>query len=75
LGGESRIEEIVDWITKNALGDLKPGDVVDGVKGQPVWQRSVSKAKRPMIKEGFLESGAGKWKLTKAGRNLVGQSS
>jgi hypothetical protein len=75
LGGESRFEEIVDWIRKNALSDLKPGDVLDGPKGQAVWQRAVSNAKRPMIKEGFLESGAGKWKLTKSGRNLVGQSS
>jgi hypothetical protein len=74
LGGESRFEEIVAWISKNALSDLKPGDVLDGPKGQPVWQRAVSKAKRPMIKEGFLEPGAGKWKPTKSGRNLVGQS-
>jgi hypothetical protein len=74
LGGENRFEEIVDWISKNALSDLKPGDVLDGPKGQPVWQRAVSKAKRPMIKEGFLEAGAGKWKLTKSGRDLAGQS-
>jgi hypothetical protein len=75
LGGECRFEEIVDWISKNAMSELKPGDVLDGPKGQPVWQRAVSKAKRPMTKEGFLEPGAGKWKLTKSGRNLVGQSS
>jgi hypothetical protein len=75
LGSESRFEEIVDWITKNAMSELKPGDVLDGPKGQPVWQRAVSKSKRPMIKEGFLESGVSKWKLTKSGRNLAGQSS
>jgi hypothetical protein len=74
-GGESRFEEIIDWIGRNATSDLKPGDMLDGPKGGPVWQRAVSKAKRPMIKEGFLEPGAGKWKLTKSGRNIVSQSS
>lgn len=74
LGGEGRFEEVVNWITKNAMSELKPGDVLDGPKGQPVWQRAVSKAKRPMIKEGFLEVGANKWKLTKSGKNLAGQS-
>ena len=73
-GGESGFEEIIDWITKNAMSVFKPGDISDGPKGQPIWQRGVSKAKRPMIKEGFLHAGAGKWKLTKSGRNLAGQS-
>ena len=54
LGGESRFEDIVNWIKKNAINDLKPGDLLDGSKGEPVWQRSVLKAKRPMVKEGFL---------------------
>jgi hypothetical protein len=36
LGGESRFDELVDWMTKNALGELKPGDVMPGPKGQPV---------------------------------------
>lgn len=75
LGGESGFEEIVDWISKNALNDLKPGDLLDGPKGQPVWQRAVSKAKGPMTKEGFLEAGGKLWKLTKSGRNLAGQLS
>ena len=75
LGGETRFEEIIDWVTKNAMTKLKPGDVLDGPKGQPVWQRAVSKAKRPMTKEGFLEPSAGKWKLTKSGRNLANQTS
>jgi len=75
LGGESNFEDIIDWITKNAMGALKPGDISDGPKGQPIWQQGVFKAKRPMIKEGFLHAGAVKWKLTKSGRNLAGQSS
>jgi hypothetical protein len=32
-GGESRFEEIIDWIKKNAVNDLKPGDILDGPKG------------------------------------------
>jgi len=72
-GGESSFEEIVDWITKNAINELKPGDVLVGKKGVPVWQNALSKARRPMIKEGFLERISGKWKLTKSGKNLAGQ--
>jgi hypothetical protein len=73
LGGESGFEEIVDWIKKNAVDELKPGDVLMGRKGLPIWQSAVSKARRPMIKEGFLEKIAGKWKLTKSGKNLAAQ--
>jgi hypothetical protein len=75
LGGECNFEEIVDWMKKNAMSDLKPGDILEGPKGLPVWQRALSKTKRPMVKEGFLEQAAGKWKVTKSGRNLVSQSS
>lgn len=74
LGGDSQFDEIVQWMKKNALDNLKPGDILEAPKGLPVWQRAVSKARRPMIKEGFLEPGASKWKLTKSGRNLAGQS-
>jgi hypothetical protein len=70
-GGECSSQEIVGWIEKNALSDLKPGDILDGPKGQPVWHRAVLKAKRPMTKEGFIEAITGKWKLTKSGKNLA----
>jgi hypothetical protein len=75
LGGESSFEEIIDWIAKNAIDELKPGDVLQGKKGLAVWHSAVSKARRPMIKEGFVETVAGKWKLTKSGKNLAVQSS
>jgi hypothetical protein len=74
VGGESSFEEVVDWIAKNAMGELKSGDVLTGRKGLPLWQNSVSRARRPMIREGFLEKIASKWKLTKAGKNLASQS-
>ncbi len=75
LGGDGRFEDIVDWIGRNAVNELKPGDTLDGPKGQPLWQRAVSKTRRPMIKEGFLEAGTGTWKLTKSGKGLASQSS
>jgi len=74
-GGECGLQEIISWIESNALSDLKPGDVLDGPKGQPMWHRAVLKAKRPMVKEGFIEAISGKWKLTKSGKNLAAQLS
>jgi hypothetical protein len=74
LGGEGRVDDVIDWIKTNTISQLKSGDLLEGAKGEPVWKRSVLKTKRPMTKEGFLESGAGNWKLTKSGRNLASQS-
>lgn len=74
VGGETTFEEIVEWITKNAMDELKPEDILPGKKGIPVWQNAVSKARRPMINEGFLDRIKGKWKLTKSGKDLAAQS-
>jgi hypothetical protein len=73
LGADSSFDAVADWIKKNALSELRPGDLLDGPKGEPVWLRALRRAKRPMIKEGFLEAGGGTWRLTKSGRNLASQ--
>ena len=75
LGGDSQLRRNSTLDKKECIERPEAGDILEAPKGLPVWQRALSKARRPMIKEGFLKAGgAGKWKLTKSGRNLAGQS-
>jgi hypothetical protein len=70
LGGNATRSQIMDWITEHGVSELKPGDLARTTRGRVVWQRNVGRAKRAMLKEGYLEPGS-KWKLTELGRNIA----
>lgn len=54
---------------------LKPNDLEPMSTGRPRWQAMVKRARRHMVKEGFIEKGGGTdWRITAAGkRAAVGQ--
>ena len=72
LGGEASRSQVTDWISRSAVDELKPGDLGRTTQGKLIWQRNVGRARRAMVKEGFLESTSGsKWKLTRLGRDVA----
>lgn len=72
LDGEGTRGQILDWIERTAMEELKAGDLAQASQGRLVWQRAVGRSKRAMVKEGYLEPNSGmKWKLTKLGREIA----
>ncbi len=72
LGGEANRSQVADWINRSALDQLKAGDVERSAQGRPIWQKNLSRARRAMIKEGYLEPDSkSKWKLTRLGRDIA----
>lgn len=55
---------------------LKASDFEPMSNGRPRWQAMVKRARRHMVKEGFIEKGGGtEWRITAAGRRAaVGQT-
>lgn len=72
LDGEGTRGQILAWIERTAMDELKPGDLVQASQGRAVWQRAIGRSRRAMVKEGYLEPDSGmKWKLTKLGREMA----
>ncbi len=67
LGGASTRAEIEDHLSETLATVLKQGDFTQMAHGVPRWKVMVRRARRPLIREGFLEDGAGPWRLTAAG--------
>lgn len=72
LGEDVGRSEVIDWIDRSAVDQLKPGDLGRTTQGKLIWQRNIGRARRAMIKEGYLEPNSGsRWKLTRLGREIV----
>jgi len=72
LGGAATRVELERALPPFLEGQASPADMVPGPRGVPRWRVMLRKARRPMIKEGFLESARGAtWQLSTAGKRLA----
>ncbi len=70
VGGEARRPEIEPVVFQLMEGRLQPGDLEVAGGGRPHWQNSVRRARKPLIREGWLsEDGSkGLWRITEKGK-------
>ena len=72
LQGEAKRNDLECQLEMVLNGQLLPGDLVANSRGIPMWKTSVRRARRPMMKEGFIEQAKGGWwRLTDAGRKMA----
>lgn len=74
LGGEANKQQLIPQVAKILGAYLKPGDLESTAQGLPIWHRAVARARRPMIRDGYLQAGTGlAWRLTPLGKKLAQQ--
>ena len=72
LGGEARRPDIEPQVEQLMRQNFQPGDHDPVSRGRSRWQIMIKRAHRHLIKEGWLENGAGKlWKITATGRQAA----
>ena len=72
LGGEATRREIEQRVEPELTSLLKPGDRRTMARGNPRWKVMVSRARKHLVREGFLEEATGvKWRITPAGRRVA----
>jgi hypothetical protein len=72
VGGTGTLAELERQLPRFLEGQATPADMTLGARGVPRWKVMLKKARRPMIKEGFLEkSTGGKWQLSAEGERLA----
>jgi hypothetical protein len=70
LDGKATRGELEASIEQMLSAELKKSD--NNTESTDAWKKMIGRARRPMIKEGFLEAGAGKmWKLTPEGKQAA----
>jgi len=74
LGGSANRTQIADWIKEHGKSDLRPGDLARTARGKVIWDGNLGRARRAMLKEGYLEPGPG-WRLTQLGRSIAERAS
>ena len=69
-GGEARRSDIEPVVFKVMEARLQPGDVELSGGRRPRWQNSIPRARKQLIREGWLSSGGSKglWRVTEKGR-------
>jgi hypothetical protein len=72
VGGEARRPDIEPQVEQLMKQNFQPGDHDPMSRGRSRWQIMIKRAHRHLIKEGWLENGAGKiWKITATGRQAA----
>jgi hypothetical protein len=72
LGGDANRREIEQHVESELVSMLKSGDRRPMARGNPRWKIMVRRARKYLIREGFLEDGAGKqWRITETGRRAA----
>lgn len=72
LGGEADWEELEKELAPLLDARLKPADLWPNSRGVPRWKSVAKRARKPMIREGFLEEATKRrWKITDAARHLA----
>ncbi|MEP6494795.1 MAG: hypothetical protein ABJF01_19065 [bacterium] len=70
--GRLPTSELIKHMEPIAKTTLKPTDFEPTSAGRPRWQAMVRKARRHMVKEGFIEGATGsEWRITTAGRRSI----
>jgi Mrr N-terminal domain len=68
-GGQSTAPELEPLVQQAMAAKLQPGDLDMMAGDRTKWQVMIKRARRPMVKEGWIEDGSGTtWRITKAGR-------
>lgn len=71
LGGRANDDDLAAHLERSVDGILQSGDH-ELSKGVPRWKMAALRARRPMIKEGFLaKSERGEWQIANEGRRLA----
>lgn len=72
-GGKASRQEIEDRLEAKLLSRLKPGDLKPtGRKRTARWKLMVRRARKPMVKEKYLEDQTGKqWQITPLGHQVA----
>jgi hypothetical protein len=72
LGGDTKLTAILRHLEPSAGSLWKEGDLAPGPAGRPRWKSMVKKCRRPMVKEGWLDSHPiTSWRITEAGRRAA----
>ena len=72
LDGEAKRKDIEAELEGRVDGWLKEGDYVTNSHGVPRWQTMIRRARKSMVKEGFLsDENLLKWIITKKGERIV----
>ncbi len=72
LGGEATLPQLQAHLTPQATALFKAGDLGTDGKGRPHWQVMVKRARRPMVKEGWIEAKpSNRWLLTEEGQRAA----
>ncbi len=72
LGGEARRDGIEAYFESSFADKLLPADLKLMVRGVPRWKVMIKRARKPMMKEGFLDGGNIKlWRISREGRRVA----
>ena len=72
VGGTATSVELEKALPPFLEGHATPADLAPGPRGVPRWRVMLKKARRPMVKELFLDSASGKkWQLSAEGKRLA----
>ncbi len=76
LDGEATLQDLEKEVEPILASRIKVGDSLASAGGIERWKVMIRRARKPMIKEGFIESGSGKiWKITIEGQRAADQKS
>lgn len=72
LGGEASLSDLEEKVEPILTSVLKPGEMTVMSEGKPSWKKAVRRARRHMVKEGFLEDHSGlKWRISSQGKRVA----
>jgi hypothetical protein len=72
LGGEATSPQLEEKVGPLLEGRLKQGDRATMSDGRPRWKVLVKRARRHMVREGFIENTAGpRWRISASGRKAA----
>lgn len=71
IGGKAATAELLAEVKREMDGHFRPGDHALMAKDKLRWQVMVRRAKKPMVKEGFIEANASTWSITSAGQRVI----
>jgi hypothetical protein len=76
LGGDATLSQVEEKVEPILGGVLNPGELSMMSGDKLSWKRAVRRARRHMVKEGFLEDHSGlRWRITDQGRSVATETS